>query len=127
MINRILEEESALCGDAVHLSGAALECLLGYHWPGNVRQLRHVLRYACAVCEASVIQLSHLPESLHSATAVDHGPEPGASPERQALLDALVRHRWKPTPAARALGISRATLYRRVHQHGIEMPGRSPG
>ncbi|MBJ2346472.1 MULTISPECIES: sigma-54-dependent Fis family transcriptional regulator [Pseudomonas] len=127
LINRILEEESALCGGAVHLSGAALECLLGYHWPGNVRQLRHVLRYACAVCEASVIQLSHLPESLHSATTVDHGPEPGASPERQALLDALVRHRWKPTPAARALGISRATLYRRVHQHGIEMPGRSPG
>ena len=127
LINRILEEESALCGGAVHLSGTALECLLGYHWPGNVRQLRHVLRYACAVCEASVIQLSHLPESLHSATTVDHGPEPSASPERQALLDALVRHRWKPTPAARALGISRATLYRRVHQHGIEMPGRSPG
>jgi len=127
LINRILEEESALCGGSVQLSGAALECLLGYHWPGNVRQLRHVLRYACAVCEASVIQLSHLPESLHSAAAVDHGPEPSASPERQALLDALVRHRWKPTPAARALGISRATLYRRVHQHGIEMPGRSPG
>ncbi|MFW9265926.1 sigma-54-dependent Fis family transcriptional regulator [Pseudomonas sp. NR3] len=126
LINRILEEESALCGGAVQLSGAALECLLGYHWPGNVRQLRHVLRYACAVCEASVIQLSHLPESLHTTDAADHGPEPSASPERQALLDALVRHRWKPTPTARALGISRATLYRRVHQHGIEMPGRRP-
>jgi len=45
-----------------------------------------------------------------------------ASPERQALLDALVRHRWQPGPAAQALGISRATLYRRVKQHGIEMP-----
>ncbi|WGO96048.1 sigma-54-dependent Fis family transcriptional regulator [Pseudomonas viciae] len=126
LINRILEEESARCGDAMQLSGAALECLLGYPWPGNVRQLRHVLRYACAVCEANVIQLSHLPESLHNADTVAYGPEPSASPERQALLDALVRHRWKPTAAARALGISRATLYRRVHQHGIEMPGRSP-
>ncbi|TCV65145.1 sigma-54-dependent Fis family transcriptional regulator [Pseudomonas fluorescens] len=126
LINRILAEESALCGGTVQLSGAALECLLGYPWPGNVRQLRHVLRYACAVCEASVVQLSHLPESLHRADAAEHGPEPSASPERQALLDALVRHRWKPTAAARALGISRATLYRRVHQHGIEMPGRSP-
>ncbi|WP_207283197.1 sigma-54-dependent Fis family transcriptional regulator [Pseudomonas sp. FW300-N2F2] len=126
LINRMLAEESALCGETVQLSSAALECLLGYHWPGNVRQLRHVLRYACAVCEASVVQLSHLPESLHRADAADHGPQPSASPERQALLDALVRHRWKPTAAARALGISRATLYRRVHQHGIEMPGRSP-
>ncbi|WP_103310213.1 MULTISPECIES: sigma-54-dependent Fis family transcriptional regulator [unclassified Pseudomonas] len=126
LINRMLAEESALCGGTVQLSSAALECLLGYHWPGNIRQLRHVLRYACAVCEASVVQLSHLPESLHRADAADHGPQPSASPERQALLDALVRHRWKPTAAARALGISRATLYRRVHQHGIEMPGRSP-
>ncbi|SCZ32224.1 MULTISPECIES: sigma-54-dependent Fis family transcriptional regulator [unclassified Pseudomonas] len=126
LINRILAEESALCGGTVQLSGAALECLLGYHWPGNVRQLRHVLRYACAVCEASVVQLSHLPESMHHTDAADHGPEPSASPERQALLDALVRHRWKPTAAARALGISRATLYRRVNLHGIEMPGRSP-
>lgn len=126
LINRMLAEESTLCGVTVQLSSAALECLLGYHWPGNVRQLRHVLRYACAVCEASVVQLSHLPESLHRADAADHGPQPSASPERQALLDALVRHRWKPTAAARALGISRATLYRRVHQHGIEMPGRSP-
>ncbi|WP_053214082.1 sigma-54-dependent Fis family transcriptional regulator [Pseudomonas sp. Q12-87] len=126
LINRILAEESALCGEALQLSGAALECLLGYHWPGNIRQLRHVLRYACAVCEGSVIQLSQLPESLHPADADAHAPEPIASPERQALLDALVRHRWKPTAAARALGISRATLYRRVHQHGIDMPGRSP-
>ncbi|CAH0300324.1 sigma-54-dependent Fis family transcriptional regulator [Pseudomonas brassicacearum] len=126
LINRILAEESTLCGTTVQLSSAALECLLGYHWPGNVRQLRHVLRYACAVCEASVVQLSHLPESMHRVDAADHGPEPSASPERQALLDALVRHRWKPTAAARALGISRATLYRRVHLHGIEMPGRSP-
>lgn len=127
LINRILEEESALCGGAVQLSGAALECLLGYHWPGNVRQLRHVLRYACAVCEASVIQLDHLPESLHGEQTTASAGEPSASPERQALLDALVRHRWKPTPTAQALGISRATLYRRVHQHGIEMPGRRPG
>lgn len=126
LINRILAEESTLCGATVQLSSAALECLLGYHWPGNVRQLRHVLRYACAVCEASVVQLSHLPESMHRVDVTDHGPEPSASPERQALLDALVRHRWKPTAAARALGISRATLYRRVNLHGIEMPGRSP-
>jgi transcriptional regulator of acetoin/glycerol metabolism len=126
LIQRILEEESALCGVPVQLAGAALECLLGYRWPGNVRQLRHVLRYACAVCEAELIQLNDLPEQLRGAEPEQVLREPGASPERQALLDALVRHRWKPTAAANALGISRATLYRRVHQHGIEMPGRRP-
>ena len=129
LINRILDEESTLCADPMHLGGAALECLLGYRWPGNVRQLRHVLRYACAVCDSNLIQVSHLPEQLQGHRL--NGPsfsdtnDCGASPERQALLDALVRHRWKPTAAAKALGISRATLYRRVHQHGIDMPGRS--
>jgi transcriptional regulator of acetoin/glycerol metabolism len=92
--------------------------------------MRHVLRYACAVCETDVIQLSHLPEQLqgsgHDALSSAGCDEAGDCPERQALLDALVRHRWKPIAAAKALGISRATLYRRVHQHRIEMPGRSP-
>lgn len=113
----------------MQLGSSALECLLGYRWPGNVRELRHVLRYACAVCETHLILLSDLPEQLlghrlsdpASADTVEHC----ASPERQALIDALVRHRWKPTAAAKALGISRATLYRRVHQHDIDMPGRS--
>ena len=60
------------------------------------------------------------------APPADDIAEQGSSPERQTLIDALIRHRWKPTATAQALGISRATLYRRVHQHGIEMPGRSP-
>ena len=128
LIQRIVQEESQLCGAPVQLGSAALECLLGYRWPGNVRQLRHVLRYACAVCEGDLIQLRDLPEQLQGlavdGTPLDSPTESHASPERQALLDALVRHRWKPLPAAKALGISRATLYRRVHQHGIEMPGR---
>jgi transcriptional regulator of acetoin/glycerol metabolism len=129
LINRILDEESTLCAEPMRLGGAALECLLGYRWPGNVRQLRHVLRYACAVCDTNVIQVSHLPEQLQghrlNGPSADDTVDCCASPERQTLLDALVRHRWKPAAAAKALGISRATLYRRVHQHGIDMPGRS--
>ncbi|PMY48924.1 MULTISPECIES: sigma-54-dependent Fis family transcriptional regulator [Pseudomonas] len=128
LINRILEEESSACAMAMQLGSAALECLLGYRWPGNVRELRHVLRYACAVCETDLILLSDLPEHLPGRRLNDPASadtmERCASPEREALIDALVRHRWKPTPAAKALGISRATLYRRVHQHGIDMPGR---
>jgi transcriptional regulator of acetoin/glycerol metabolism len=128
LINRILEEESSACTIAMQLGSAALECLLGYRWPGNVRELRHVLRYACAVCETHLILLSDLPEHLSGRRLNDSASadtvERCASPERQALIDALVRHCWKPTPAAKALGISRATLYRRVHQHGIDMPGR---
>lgn len=130
LIKRIVEEESAHSTAPLQLGDATLECLLGYRWPGNVRQLRHVLRYACAVCEGPLIQLADLPEALRSpgllAAPADDTAQPGSSPERQTLIDALIRHRWKPTATAQALGISRATLYRRVRQHGIDMPGRSP-
>lgn len=121
LIHRLLAEEAEACGVEVVLADAALEALLTYRWPGNLRQLRQVLRYACAVCEGGQVGLEDLPEEVRSGYA----PSTEAaisSPARQALLDALIRHRWKPAEAARALGISRATLYRRVHEHRIEMP-----
>ncbi|KAF1052956.1 MAG: Acetoin catabolism regulatory protein [Stenotrophomonas maltophilia] len=122
LINRLLDEEATRCGLRLALGEAALECLLGYRWPGNVRQLRHVLRYACAVCASPCIQLGDLPEDLRGAGSAPASAELATDPERQRLLDALVRHRWQPSPAAQALGISRATLYRRVKLHGIDMP-----
>jgi len=103
------------------LADDALQALLVYRWPGNLRQLRQVLRYACAVSEGGQVQLQDLPQEVRGDAVVS--AESGVScPARQLLLDALIRHRWKPADAARALGISRATLYRRVHEHRIEMP-----
>ncbi|VVO07325.1 Acetoin catabolism regulatory protein [Pseudomonas fluorescens] len=125
LINRLLEQEARNSGITVGIGQAALEALLGFAWPGNVRQLHHVLAYACAVCEGGTIQLADLPVEVRGER-VEAEVEHSASPERQVLLDALVRHRWKPLPAAQALGISRATLYRRVKQLGIDMPGKHP-
>ncbi|PVZ09774.1 MULTISPECIES: sigma-54-dependent Fis family transcriptional regulator [unclassified Pseudomonas] len=123
LINQMLAEEAKACGVITQLSTAALECLLGYRWPGNLRQLRQVLRYACAVCGGSTIQLADLPTEVRGCSR-PQAQSPVADPQRQRLLDALVQHRWKPAEAAHALGISRATLYRRVNEHGIDMPGK---
>jgi transcriptional regulator of acetoin/glycerol metabolism len=71
-----------------------------------------------------MISVSDLPTSM-DVSAPSLAPEAtSGSPERQILIDALVRNRWKPVLAAQDLGISRATLYRRVNQHGIKMPGK---
>ncbi|MFE2004860.1 sigma-54-dependent Fis family transcriptional regulator [Pseudomonas guariconensis] len=120
LIHRLLAEEAAACGVDVTLTDAALEALLTYPWPGNLRQLRQVLRYACAVCDGGQVRREDLPEAVRGVGAT--AAETTCDPARQLLLDALIRHRWKPADAAKALGISRATLYRRVHEHGIEMP-----
>ncbi|WP_200190003.1 sigma 54-interacting transcriptional regulator, partial [Marichromatium gracile] len=61
LINRLLEQQAHSGAISVGIGPAALEVLLGYAWPGNVRQLRHVLAYACAVCDGGTIQLADLP------------------------------------------------------------------
>lgn len=121
LINQMLAEEAQACGVEVTLADSALEALLGYRWPGNLRQLRQVLRYSCAVCDGGSVRLEDLPEDVRGSRVAAAQPT-CSDPVRQALLDALIRHRWKPAEAAQALGISRATLYRRVHEHRIEMP-----
>lgn len=123
LIHQLLAEEAEACGVDVRLTDAALEALLTYRWPGNLRQLRQVLRYACAVCDGGQVRREDLPEAVREEGAVAAAAEAmTCDPARQLLLDALIRHRWKPADAAKALGISRATLYRRVHEHHIEMP-----
>lgn len=122
LIHRLLAEEAQACGVEVLLTDAALEALLSYRWPGNLRQLRQVLRYACAVCDGGQLRLDDLPQELRGAAQDAPALTSVSSPARQMILDALIRHRWKPADAAQALGISRATLYRRVHEHRIEMP-----
>ncbi|WEL56130.1 sigma-54-dependent Fis family transcriptional regulator [Pseudomonas kermanshahensis] len=121
LIHQLLAEEAEACGVEVVLADDALQALLLYRWPGNLRQLRQVLRYACAVSEGGWVRLEDLPQEVCGDTVASTETE-ASSPARQLLLDALIRHRWKPADAARALGISRATLYRRVHEHRIEMP-----
>ncbi|MDR6230675.1 transcriptional regulator of acetoin/glycerol metabolism [Pseudomonas sp. SORGH_AS199] len=124
LARRLLEEESGE-RPAPALTPQAQEAILAHDWPGNVRELRNALRYACALCDGARITLDHLPASLRPGRALLTEPEPQVdSPERRSILAALVRHRWKAIPAARALGVSRATLYRRLKLHGIVMPHR---
>ncbi|MGY4494502.1 sigma-54-dependent Fis family transcriptional regulator [Pseudomonas sp. TE3610] len=124
LINQYLAQESQRTPLPVQLSDAALERLLTYPWPGNIRELHHALRYASALSQDGTLRLEDLPAALQAATDVPAQPSGLGSPERQALIDVLVRNRWKPLLAAREMGISRATLYRKVNQHGIRMPGK---
>ncbi|UTN78773.1 hypothetical protein NMC42_09360 [Pseudomonas aeruginosa] len=86
---------------------------------------------ACVALRLRAVRRRHPATRRPSGRAAWRRPDTGQCvrerrrSERDALLDALVRHRWKPMAAARELGISRATLYRRVRRHGIRMPGQA--
>jgi transcriptional regulator of acetoin/glycerol metabolism len=124
LINSFLESESRRVQVSLQISEDALERLLTYSWPGNVRQLHHALRYASAVSFDGTVRIEDLPITLQTPESSKSLELASGPPERQMLIDVLVRHRWKPVLAAREMGISRATLYRKVKHHGINMPGK---
>ena len=105
----------------------ARERLLAFAWPGNVRQMRTVLRTLVALTESGLIGLEDLPAHIRPLPprALNEKPDlPLEHAERLTLLEALEQQRWHMTHAAEHLGISRNTLYRKLRKHGI--PLRSP-
>ncbi|MFH1468004.1 MAG: sigma 54-interacting transcriptional regulator [Pseudomonadota bacterium] len=112
------------------LSQAAVELLLTYDYPGNVRELENILQRAVALCHGDTIEPEHLPPELLTAgrrpapcrdprPAVPRAPPAPVSQEGHILLEALTAHGWNRERTARALGIGRTTLWRRMREHGL--------
>jgi len=136
LIRTLLREENS-GQDCVNIDEDAFHKLMHYSWPGNIRQLRNVLRTASALCRDNVIRASNLPQEIldteprpatHAAANIESAAPPAAesSPsaalreaECAALLRELERMRWNISRTADALGISRNTLYRKIHKHRI--------
>ncbi len=122
LLQHLLSEESQ--GQTVRLDADARQALLDFAWPGNVRQLRNVLRTLAALCDGERISLGDLPVEIRQPkrvlTAVVEQPLDAA--ERSALLSILEQQHWHMSRTAEQLGISRNTLYRKLHKHGIERP-----
>lgn len=103
---------------ALAISDTAREKLLGYSWPGNVRQLRNVIDSAVVMADDNAIKPGDL--GLHDAGSgeleslrIDHW-------ERKLIIEALKRTGGNVPDGAKLLGIGRATLYRKIDDYGIE-------
>ncbi|MBC7601433.1 MAG: sigma-54-dependent Fis family transcriptional regulator [Ramlibacter sp.] len=109
------------------LSDDARRTLGRYGWPGNLRELQHVARFAVAVSDSPVIDSRCLPESL-LATISAQDPIHGAlgahkaDGDPAAVAEALRRTGWNVSAAAAHLGVSRATLHRRLHEFHLSRP-----
>jgi two-component system response regulator PilR (NtrC family) len=109
----------------VTISKNALEMLMTYHFPGNVRELENILERAMAMCESSQIELSdlHLPtlkeKNIRDVSTADLT---GIlqDQEKELILDALEKTKWNRTAAARLLGISFRTLRYRLKKLGLD-------
>jgi DNA-binding NtrC family response regulator len=125
----LLARVGARHGRALQFSPDALRTLLQHSWPGNVRELENVIEFAVAVCAGQTILPDHLPQlfTLRPATDRDAAaavPAPGSSrgvgvDGAEALRRALDAHQWRRDETARALGLSRVTLWRRMRGAGL--------
>ena len=141
LIRRFIALE-ARNGQSISIEADAFECLLAYSWPGNIRELRNVIRTALVICDGGVVRMGDLPRSLQtpmarvlsvavSAVALEAPPlaplqiVSGANAleaaERGAILRAVENNQWNMTMTARDLGMSRNTLYRKLKRHAIPL------
>jgi transcriptional regulator of acetoin/glycerol metabolism len=141
LIHHLLANET---DDPPELSPEAEHALLTYAWPGNIRQLRHVLQMAIALSDGQPIRCEDLPpEITQRASALDMPSALGLASadmdahladdadisalnaiqlnERETVLSLLDEHRWNVSNVAKALGISRNTLYRKMRRLHIRL------
>ncbi len=108
----------------------ALQALMNYQWPANVRELRNAIEGAVALCRSDKIALRDLPPNLRGGVGVGLLPEAPLAvgqhdltlqeAEKQLMIRALDESRGNRTLAAKKLGISRRTLHRKLHTYSLE-------
>ncbi len=124
------------------ISEQAMQILSSYPWPGNIRELEHVIERACVLCNDSTISTEHLPlevsayrpeDTFFAHSLITQAPHPETSPSgnytipleqnpiTERILAALSKAGGNKAKAARLLGMDRSTLYRKVRELQIDL------
>src|SRR5690349_21675707 len=127
LADHFLEKFSREHGKVIkRISTPAIDMLMSYHWPGNVREMENALERAILVCDGQVIHAHHLPPSLQTADAsgtVTHVSLQDAvsAYERDLIQDALKTTRGNRAKAARLLDTTERILNYKVQGYGIDV------
>ena len=120
-VDRLVEKTGKPIGG---LTRQAMDILYNHPWPGNVRELKNAIEYAFVLCHEGSIDSSHLPDRVlgqaraaRPAPSGAHGEDSG----RDELIRILKRCRGNQSEAARRLGVSRMTVYKRIKKFGIDI------
>ncbi|MCP4932983.1 MAG: sigma-54-dependent Fis family transcriptional regulator, partial [bacterium] len=150
VIDKVLAEEAAAMEIAdLILDSSSRHALENHNWPGNIRQLRYAMRYACAITDGNILRLEHFPPDLFCSPALDApvrklAPQPlqttGSSSRphevpccdmtdadallRDQMIDTLRKNQWQVKLSAQKMGMSRATFYRKLARFKIISPNK---
>ena len=103
------------------LSENVVAALMQHNWPGNVRELEHLLEHACILSQGSIITQDSLPPEFTQKTTISRQPKPHHNvPDKSlSVQEALRQASGNRTEAAKLLGVSRRTFYRRLEDESL--------
>ncbi len=129
LARRFLLSMAARHGRRAREFGAeAIACLVRYHWPGNVNELKNAVEHGVILCAGRHILARDLPANILEWCERSHKSPNGQctnlkealrEPERRCIVNALEATDWNKQHAARELQISRSTLYKKLKEHGL--------
>ncbi len=120
LINAFIEElNKREQREIVNVSANALQQLVQYPWPGNIRELYHVIEYAFAVGKGNILRKSHLPDKIQKKSSDSDNKTSPVQSEKEMILRALEQTNFRKGKAAALLGISPNTLYRKRKKYSI--------
>ncbi len=135
LIRHILRKQSAAMEKPMpDICETAMQFLLNYHFPGNVREMENILEHALIICQDDIIRSEHLPAYLLGASPDDLSlPEsPHQNPQkttasedflqRDTLIKTLNKNNWHRGLTARELNIDRTTLWRKMKKFQLITP-----
>jgi transcriptional regulator of acetoin/glycerol metabolism len=111
------------------ISEQAMEVLLNYNYPGNVRELENILEHALIISQSNTIDLNHLPDYIQKRFKSQALVQPAislfknadcVSAEREAIINTLKRHNWNRVNSAVELKMDRSTLWRKMKRLNIK-------
>nr|WP_051309006.1 sigma-54-dependent Fis family transcriptional regulator [Desulfogranum japonicum] len=132
LVDHFIKKYSAQQGkDIVGIVNSALGQLMQYDYPGNIRELENIVEYAFILCEGGYIQPEHLPEPFSTgltqqpkgrSTASSDGGQTLEEVEKQAIMIALERNKWRKMRTCEELNISKDTLRRKIKKYRLTNP-----
>lgn len=131
LVEHYLEEFNTQTGKTIQgFEDGALHAMQQYSWPGNVRELVNVVERAVVLSKGDYVTVKDLPDGLlrekKLAQTFDQVDTEGGlksaltAPEKQIILDTLIANGWNRQNTAKALGINRTTLYKKMKKYNID-------
>jgi two-component system response regulator HydG len=128
LVDYFLKESAAEVGSSVtDMTEAAQKVLSNYDWPGNVRQLRNVIRTMIVMSDRDMLDVQDIPPEITQRRQLTGEARPTAALgdvsldqlERQAIEETLAKTKGNREKAAKILGIGERTLYRKIKEYNL--------